>query len=260
MSEEAQSQLSTPPAQNPAVPNPEVMNAEQAAEIAAPSSPEPAPVVMPEVLVAPAPEPKQEPPPAPVAESYVCPDCGKASPDRKKFWGHLMGKHGKARAQQIIASLPPPPSESRDYKKKPNIPRQAAEPAEALPAPDFSDIGGSNGAPEITTAAASAVTPNYQQMSEVLFNMSTGVLCNVFGDEWKPRNDEEKTMVVMATAEYLKSKQFQDIPPGLMLAVIVTAYAAPRLRAPTTKNKLQLAWLWMKSKISRRKPILQVVK
>jgi hypothetical protein len=99
-------------------------------------------------------------------------------------------------------------------------------------------------------------------MAGMLFDMSTGTLAVVLGPEWQARPSQEVTLpdgrkqvvdermnVVSALAKYLESKEVKDIPPGIMLTVVVLAYAAPRFQAPSTKAKIVGGWTWLKSKI-----------
>ncbi len=90
-------------------------------------------------------------------------------------------------------------------------------------------------------------------MAGVIVDMSTGLLCNVLGPDWAPReirspdnsaSISERKLLADATAAYLRAKQFSDLPPGLMLTVVVLAYATPRFAAPTTRSRI--GWLWGK--------------
>lgn len=105
--------------------------------------------------------------------------------------------------------------------------------------------------------------PNYNLMSNMLFDMTTGLLANTLGPEWLPKVEEnakegdptERGMVVGSLEEYLKSRKVEDIPPGLMLTVVVCAYSLPRIRQPSTASKLSMTWTWLKSKFIRRRKI-----
>lgn len=98
---------------------------------------------------------------------------------------------------------------------------------------------------------------DYDLMAATVFDMSTGLLTTTFGPEWQPRpaqqpgQPDEREIVCGALKHYFKSKNAQDIPPGLMLTAVVIAYAGPRLRAPNTASKLQMAWTWVKLKLSK---------
>lgn len=106
-------------------------------------------------------------------------------------------------------------------------------------AADFSDV-----------AQLQAVSVDYGVMASALFDMSTGTAANIFGPEWMPRSPEERNMVVEALRTYLASKQVKDIPPGLMLTIIIVAYSAPRLNAPPTREKIKFGWTFFKMKVS----------
>lgn len=153
------------------------------------------------------------------------------------------------------AADPATPAEPTDPAAPPTDPATPAEPAPRKrgrppgsrnkTAPSFDDI-------------SQVATVDYEAMSALLFDMSTGVLANALGPEWLAKTPEERDNVSKCLAVYLKSKKVQDIPPGLMLTVVVVAYAAPRLQAPATQQKLRpaMAWGWAKIKgFFKRKPV-----
>jgi len=107
--------------------------------------------------------------------------------------------------------------------------------------PDFSDM-----TPE-------AAVTDYAAMSAMMFDSSTGILCMTFGPEWQPQSPQERDAVTQALATYLRAKQVKDIPPGVMLSIVILAYSAQRLKAPTTASKLQMAWTWFKTKFFKRR-------
>lgn len=106
-------------------------------------------------------------------------------------------------------------------------------------APDFSDV-----------TQLSAVTVDYGVMAGATFDMTVGIAASTFGPEWMPRTPEERNMVVESLRVYLASKQVKDIPPGLMLTIILVAYSAPRLNAPPTREKLRFGFTWVKMRVS----------
>lgn len=226
--------------------------------VSAPADREPEPLVKPVQVVKPAPV-IGEPPPVVTEESLrgvkgKCPVCGEGPFDRVDL--HFRWKH---------KHRPPGNVEGR---KGATAGNRAGSPSknglqpEPTQAADFSDIESTATTPRFTIEPAQAsLLPNYQQMAEMSFNMTTGLLSQVFGPEWQPRNDEEKGLVVKATADYFKSVQLPDIPPGYVLCFVCLAYAAPRLNQQPTKTKLQQGWLWFKSKFSRKKSnnLLRVV-
>jgi hypothetical protein len=70
----------------------------------------------------------------------------------------------------------------------------------------------------------------------------------------------EDQMVVPVLAKYLESKQMPDLPPGIMLTMVLAAYAAPRFREPATKEKIKGVWFWVRSKLGRKnKQVAKVV-
>jgi hypothetical protein len=82
--------------------------------------------------------------------------------------------------------------------------------------------------------------------------------CLIGGDEWQPVIDpnigrNEPQEMEAAFISYFKAKGITDFPPGVVLALTIFAYAAPRFVQPKTKTRLQMIGLWIKSKIPRRK-------
>lgn len=106
-------------------------------------------------------------------------------------------------------------------------------------APDFSDV-----------TQLSAVSVDYGVMAGATFDMTVGIAASTMGPEWMPRSPEERNMVVESLRVYLASKQVKDIPPGLMLTIILVAYSAPRLNAPPTREKLRFGFTWVKMRVS----------
>lgn len=97
---------------------------------------------------------------------------------------------------------------------------------------------------------------NFDGIANLTFDVSVNSLSALFGPEWQPHAPEEKAQVVGAIANYYKSRDLADIPPGMLLAIVVIAYSASRVTKPATKNKLHLAWSWLKvkgSKLFKRK-------
>ena len=101
--------------------------------------------------------------------------------------------------------------------------------------------------------------PNYAIMGELVFDMSTNALAMGLGPEWLPQSPEERQLVAGSLGKYFEAQQVKDIPPGMMLALVVTVYGLPRLSKPSTASKLKLAWLWIKSKFGGRKNPFKVV-
>lgn len=177
-----------------------------------------------------------------IQTSWTCPVCGKVKQYRSIIIRHYKQSHPD-RAQELITALPP--MRTGRFEGKPNKPK----------APSFADVISNNPAAPV----------DYQAMSGMMFDMTTGVAAGLLGQEWLPREDapgsrtsKERDAMVSAIALYLKSKEVKDIPPGLMLTIVCIAYAGPRLREPSTKSKIVMAWTWVKMKITR-KPKLKVL-
>ena len=172
---------------------------------------------------------------------WACPQCGSRHEFRSYVIRHIRRAH-RDTAQSIVDSLPGEPGEN-------------VKPKGPAGTPDFSDVGGPSGQPPLPFPGSPvALAPvNYQAMSEMIFDTSAGVLSKTLGPEWLPSSKEERATVTTAGKVYLASKQFPDIPPGMMLCLVVSIYCAPRFRAPSTSNKLAACWNWVKVKIFRRK-------
>lgn len=99
---------------------------------------------------------------------------------------------------------------------------------------------------------APTIIPNYSLMGEVVFDMSTNALAVGLGEEWLPSSQQERMLVCGSLAKYFEAQQVKDIPPGMMLGLVVSVYALPRLSKPNTRSKIMLAWAWIKSKMGRK--------
>jgi hypothetical protein len=63
------------------------------------------------------------------------------------------------------------------------------------------------------------------------------------GDEWLPIKHDEKQIderrdMSTAWADYAYAKGMDDLPPGLLVAFVCSAYALPRFGAPETQKRL----------------------
>ncbi len=116
------------------------------------------------------------------------------------------------------------------------------EPAKPAPVADANPFA-------VVTDAATDDSTKYAVLGEMSFDIGAGTLCTLFGPEWQPRTKEERATVSVAIANYYKAKGVQDLPPGALLAVVLLAYAGPRLAHDNTQSKLKLAWAWTKVKL-----------
>ena len=78
------------------------------------------------------------------------------------------------------------------------------------------------------------------------------------GDEWQPRKDDtigldERAALSGAFGDYFEAKEMTDIPPGVALTIVVSAYALPRFTMPQTKTRVQRFKEWAAGKIAARK-------
>jgi hypothetical protein len=197
-------------------------------------------------------DPPKEAPPAeqplpgeqPAATEWNCPKCGKSFIYRSYLVRHINRSYG-AEAAAIISALA--------------LNTQSPRPRTTQRKPDFSDI---------TQSAATGGAVNYNQLAALTFDMSTGLLANIFGPEWMARADapgattsKERDHMCGAISRYMESKQMPDMPPGVILTICCVAYAAPRFQAPPTKTKIKLwlGWTWTKvTGFFKRKPRLKV--
>lgn len=172
-----------------------------------------------------------------------CHICGNGPFERVDL--HIRFKHKGYKVGAKTGAAPPKPA-------KPGA--QAPDPSNGVAPADFSDLVDPGPVADTNRLAPMLDRSKHYQAGAVLtFEMSTNILSQIFGDEWQPQSEQEKAFVVSALQKYYESIEMPDLPPGYVLCFVCLAYAAPRLAAPKTKNKLALAWYWVKSKFSRRK-------
>jgi hypothetical protein len=69
------------------------------------------------------------------------------------------------------------------------------------------------------------------------------------GDEFEPALDkdtglDERVFLETAFGDYFVAKNITDFPPGITLALAITAYITPRLPKPKTQSKLKKIKTW----------------
>lgn len=79
------------------------------------------------------------------------------------------------------------------------------------------------------------------------------------GEDWEPiKNDDlgidERAQMSEAWAQYAEAKQWKDIPPGVLVSIVMLGYIGPRLAKPKTKTRIKVAWLWLKDKFTKKPP------
>ena len=90
-------------------------------------------------------------------------------------------------------------------------------------------------------------------LAEYTVNSIEGISVSMFGDEWymqKNDKENEKANIINAFAVYFASKGVVDLPPGVMLTLVLGTYAIRRIPQPVTKSKLQIIKDKIKSKLS----------
>lgn len=107
---------------------------------------------------------------------------------------------------------------------------------------------GSKTRPSFDDVTAVETVVNYEELAGFVFDSSTGSLSMALGPEWRAKTPEERQGVVIVLAAYLKSKNVKDIPPGVMLTIVLLAYATPRLKEPETASKIKLGFAWFRFK------------
>ena len=169
-----------------------------------------------------------------------CPVCGKR--DLKNVGAHVRAAHGNnpGRAGGIAKAA------------KTRGETNGSQAADLGTAADFTDLTAEPAAP---APPIEPQTPKFEAMANMTFDMSTGILARIFGPEWLSSDPDERASVVLAIQKYYASVNLPDIPPGYMLCFVIAAYSAPRLGAQPTRTKLQAAWLWLKMKFTRKKPL-----
>jgi len=125
--------------------------------------------------------------------------------------------------------------------KKPreNFPEIENEENQAINLPQPPDISG-GGQPDEKLFLGTA---------EMTFDLSTGLMCNFFGEEWKPKTPDERNFVVTALANYYKTTGVKEISPKMALIIAVSVYSLPRFSEPKTRDKMKMLFYWFKNKL-----------
>ena len=89
----------------------------------------------------------------------------------------------------------------------------------------------------VSTDLVQKAQVNYHVTATVLVDSTTGFCEQFLGPEWKA-NATERDNLTGATETYLRAKNIPDLPPGILLAFVISAYALPRLNSPTMREKL----------------------
>lgn len=81
------------------------------------------------------------------------------------------------------------------------------------------------------------------------------------GEEWAPIKKrinadleiDERAQMTMAFSDYYRSRGIIDIPPGIVLCVVVVSYASARFQMPKTKSRWEKFKIWFSIYILKRK-------
>jgi hypothetical protein len=108
------------------------------------------------------------------------------------------------------------------------------------------DLPDPNAEPEPARPQAESPRPvDYRALASFACDMTAGGLSSFFGPHWNyakspaPGMPDEREMMIAHLAAYLEANQIQDIPPGMMLAISVVGYAAPRIFLTIKMKKAQ---------------------
>jgi hypothetical protein len=98
--------------------------------------------------------------------------------------------------------------------------------------------------------------PDFKAISAVTVDTITGLCQMLLGEEWRPGTSDgvdERAHMVAAWEAYYRAKGIREVPPGLLLALVMGGYALPRLQKPTTREKLSGLGSRLRARWSRRK-------
>ena len=132
----------------------------------------------------------------------------------------------------------------------PGNPKPPREPK--IPGPD--DVPEFNKGPEQPPVSGLPSMPRgpdrFDHAAELYCRTFYGTATAAFADDgWQPDNEAEHVGLKTSVAAYLRAKNSDDLPPGLVLAMAVSAYSGKRLTRPKTKDRLLFLWGIVKRKL-----------
>lgn len=114
----------------------------------------------------------------------------------------------------------------------------------------FSSIGGINDAATgLAGQEASTADVKAAGMATAGIIFTLGIA--IGGPDWQPTRSEQ-TYMSDAWRQYFEAKNIRDLPPGVVVAVALLSYAAPRFTKPETKSRLARVKLWFAGKFAKR--------
>jgi hypothetical protein len=108
---------------------------------------------------------------------------------------------------------------------------------------------GNNRQPE--SVAPTGPTPEHYAAAMGTVDTLLGLSTAMLGGDFMPLNEngmDERQNMIEVYARYYHYKGVTDIPPGLAVVAITAGYYAARLTKPTTRKRLAIGGLWVKSK------------
>lgn len=221
-------------------------------ELLADTAPAPGPSNI-EIENAPAPEVSAQVPETPAAQPMETP-ASEAKSDQPHGAQNLetSGAQSVTASEIVSGSLPPAPLNNAEpgKKRRGRPPIHGKYSQKNFPSGEPSKINIADPAPatDPLTDVAPVKERNYRATAQIIFGASTQLLSGMLGPEWRPTDEKEAESVILPLEDYLRTQEMEDLPPGIVLALSAGIYAAPRLRQPSTSNKLKLAWQWVKVK------------
>lgn len=152
-----------------------------------------------------------------------------------RFYSNKAGRRkGDPRLKQpraAGATQPPPPGSEPEFTVVDDAPPSGGSPG-SVP---------SGSAPDRFDHAA-------ELYCRTFYGMTTGAFSD---DGWQPENEAEHVGLKTSVAAYLRAKQSDDLPPGVILGMAFAAYAGKRISRPKTKERLAVLWMRVKGLLNR---------
>jgi hypothetical protein len=130
---------------------------------------------------------------------------------------------------------------------------ETAKPPEAGTDPVFDTDPVAPGTPSPSTAPTAPNAPDRFDLAADLYCKSGyGLATTAFSDDgWQPESAAEHEALRTAVAVYLRAKQSEDLPPGVILTLAISAYAGKRVSRPRTRERLLILWMRIQSLFKR---------
>lgn len=115
--------------------------------------------------------------------------------------------------------------------------------------------GASTLPPDIDSQEAHArVQVDYDQLANVLVEMTTEIMASAIGPEWRPGklqgpngiSIDERITLTRPLAIYMESKELPDLPPGVVVLLAIGLYSSRRFHQENTRKKF--GWMFKAAK------------